>query len=142
MAYPFGTAGALRAVPPTAGFYGQGIAYPPDVDTKGRLALSSGLQSVADAMASIVQTTPGERCMHPSYGSNVMVFEPAAPERWQHLLGQQIADNEPRVRPDFDVQIVPSQDGSAQTVSIQYTPVGQATPQTLTAGFFAGPTPS
>ena len=59
------------------GFLGTGLAFPLGVDERGRMALVSDDVDVAQAIALILGTAPGERPMRPEFGCAVheMVFE-------------------------------------------------------------------
>lgn len=56
---------------------GTGIAFPLRLGTLGDLALSDGEDSVGDAIAIILGTSPGERLMRPEFGCRVheLVFD-------------------------------------------------------------------
>jgi phage baseplate assembly protein W len=56
---------------------GTGLAFPLGVDSRGRVALVSDEVDVAQAIALILGTAPGERAMRPEFGCAVheMVFE-------------------------------------------------------------------
>jgi phage baseplate assembly protein W len=56
---------------------GTGIAFPLRLDVHGGLGLSDGEQSIRDAIAIILGTSPGERLMRPEFGCRVheLVFE-------------------------------------------------------------------
>lgn len=137
MAYPFGTPGKIAAAPSNAAQFGQGVAYPPQYDTSGRLVLSVGLQCVKDAVASIMRTAPGERPMQADYGCNRFVFEPAVPERATVYVGQNIREHEPRIAA---VNVEAQQVGTdAPEISVSFRPTGAATSTTLTFPFFKGP---
>jgi phage baseplate assembly protein W len=125
-------------VPAGAGFFGQGVSYPLAITTAGRLKTSSGLQSVADAMSSIVQTAPGERPMQMDYGAATAIFEPLDTQRQAAAIERNVAFHEPRVTLG-DISIEMGQTASDTTITVVYTPIGDANPQTLTAPFFVGP---
>lgn len=141
MALRFGTPGAIRAVPPNAGSYGQGIAYPPDYDAAGRLILAAGERCVEDALRSIVETQLGERCMQADYGAGDFLFEPIDLARGKAAILRSIADHEPRIDPasvEIDAEPNPNDLGSV-LVTIRYQLRGEATPRTLTYPDFVGP---
>jgi phage baseplate assembly protein W len=56
---------------------GTGIAFPLTLDVHGGLGVSDGEQSIRDAIAIILGTSPGERLMRPEFGCRVheLVFE-------------------------------------------------------------------
>lgn len=137
MARTFGTAGAIQTVPSQAGSLGQGIAYPVRITPQGRLALSWGVQSVIDSVASICQTGPGERVMEPDYGGDVATFDTVNPERTQHQIAAAIAAHEPRV----GAVSVSSELGeqNAIDVRVEFEVRGHDTSSTLTFPYFTGP---
>jgi uncharacterized protein len=61
-----------------ADFVGTGWAFPPRVDARGRIALTSGYDEIEGAMRMIILTAPGERVMRPEFGCSVWdyLFEP------------------------------------------------------------------
>lgn len=143
MKLPFGTPGAIRAVPPTAGFLGQGVSYPPDIDAAGRLKLSFGQQAVEDSLRSMIETAKGERVMLADYGCAEFLFEPANDlDRGAAALARCVADHEPRVSAvDVSGALDETQQGSVN-LSVTYQVAGGATPQVLTYDFFNGPSVS
>lgn len=134
-----GTPGALPQPPASAAYLGQGIKYPLAYDPNtGRLLLSNGLTSVADALSAILQTAPGERPMQPDFGANVGTFEPVNSGRIKAVIEQVIADHEPRVK-SVDIQIDLGPDTNTQQLTVRYEVAGQANPQFLTYPIFKGP---
>lgn len=59
-------------------FVGRGWAFPPRVDQRGGIALSSGSDEIEGAMRMIILTAPGERVMRPEFGCRAWdyLFEP------------------------------------------------------------------
>jgi uncharacterized protein len=49
-------------------FIGRGWTFPPSVDSRGRIALTSGHDEIEAAMRMILLTVPGERVMRPEFG--------------------------------------------------------------------------
>ena len=138
----FGTAGALRAIPPNAGHLGQGLSYPPQYDAAGRLQLSWGRQLVAEAVQSIVETLPGERPMEPDYGGSSATFEPIGDlDRARYQISRCIEEHEPRIA-EATINFVSVSTGDPTEKlqpDIEFTTTTEADSQTLTAGYFAGP---
>lgn len=136
---PVGTPGAIRAVPPNAGHLGQGIKYPPEIDTKGRLALSFGADSVTDSIKAICATIPGERVMQPDFGASRSTFEPIDAGRMQIEIEGQIAEKEPRAEGvEVTCRYEESRPGR-MVADIKFRIQGDATDRTLTYSWFAGP---
>jgi Bacteriophage baseplate protein W len=57
---------------------GRGWKFPPQVDTQGGLALSSGSSELSQAIHVILSTSPGQRVMRPNFGCQLheLVFAP------------------------------------------------------------------
>lgn len=132
-----GTSGAIQVPPPAAGVLGQGITYPPTVDSKGRLALSWGVDLVTQSIQSICVTQPFERVMQPDYGAATETFEPADLARMQTKLEEQIAAHEPRAE-KVSVTVQPSTNGEVLTI-VAFTVRGEATERTLTFPLYTPP---
>lgn len=133
-----GTPGALRQPPPSAGNFGQGVAYPLTNNTQGRLVLSYGQTAVEQALQSIWETAKGERAMLPKFGCAMGEFEPTDVARMIAKLIADVREYEPRV----DTIEATPQDGPGVgevTVTVIYTLVGQANEHTLTFPIFVGP---
>lgn len=131
-----GTPGALPAVPATAGNLGQGIKYPPEVDDKGRLVLSSGVALVDQSIQSICQTQPKERVMQPDYGAATATFEPVDLAVMKAKVDEQVAAHEPRAI-NVEFEAVPTTDGALATVN--YDLDGDPNTKNLTFPLFTGP---
>ena len=56
----------------------RGIAFPPRIDSDGRVAWSSGAQNVRESIQIILQTRLDERIMRPSFGGGLdeFLYEP------------------------------------------------------------------
>lgn len=59
-------------------YIGRGWTFPPTVDSRGRIALSSGAAEIEEAIRLILLTSPGERLMRPEFGCRVheLAFAP------------------------------------------------------------------
>ncbi len=55
-------------------FVGTGWAFPPDVNTRGGIALVRGEREIEQAIQIIVTTYPGERPMRPRFGCRMRDF--------------------------------------------------------------------
>lgn len=62
-------------------FIGRGWTFPPRVDERGRIALSSGGEEIEAAMRFVLLTAPGERVMRPEFGCRAWdyLYEPMNP---------------------------------------------------------------
>ena len=52
-------------------FVGRGWAFPVGLDLRGRVALTTGYESIERAIRIILQTARGERVMRPQFGSDL-----------------------------------------------------------------------
>jgi len=126
----------LPKPPADAGFFGQSIAYPLTIE-RGRLVLVSGDDIVPQAIASLLDTVPGERVMQPDYGAGVSLFEPPDPHVMQERLADQMRDHEPRGEiVNVDVQ---DQGEGRHDYVIEYRTIREADVRTLTYPYFRGP---
>jgi phage baseplate assembly protein W len=59
-------------------FIGRGLTFPLQVDSQGRLALTNGENEIFQSIRVILETSPGERVMRPTFGCRVweLIFEP------------------------------------------------------------------
>lgn len=71
---------------------GQGISFPPRIGADGRVAWSSGADSIRESIRVILMTDPGERLMLPAFGAGLrgFLFEPNIPAT--HRLIQERVD--------------------------------------------------
>jgi phage baseplate assembly protein W len=62
----------------TRDFLGSGWKFPPDLDSRGRIALVHQEQDVEEAIRIILRTRKGERPMRPQFGSDLhlLMFMP------------------------------------------------------------------
>jgi len=81
---------------------GKGWAFPVSPDIKGNVKFSGYEKSIEESIRIILNTTPGERLMHPDFGCmiNEMVFAPNRPQsitQAEHYVRESIIKWEPRV---------------------------------------------
>jgi uncharacterized protein len=59
-------------------FIGRGLSFPMQVDSQGRLSLTNGENEIFQSIRIILETSPGERVMRPTFGCRVweLIFEP------------------------------------------------------------------
>lgn len=133
-----GTPGAIQSPPASAGVLGQGIKYPLALDSKGRLALSWGLDSVNDSIKAIGMTQPHERVMQPGFGAGVGVGEVSPDTDRQKLaMLRNIDQHEPRVQDaEVDVQVLPN---GGIIENVKYLVRGEATSRDLTFPLYTPP---
>src|SRR5262245_24150324 len=134
-----GTPGAIRAVPATAGAYGQGVTYPIAYDTSGRLRLSFGVTSVYESLKSIIMTQPGERAMQPDYGAQALLFEPLEVDRLLVKIQEVVSDHESRIASVDDIKIRVGNNGGEAIIDVTVRLKGDPDQRILTYPYFVGP---
>lgn len=82
--------------------FGQGLSFPPRVNSDGRLAWSAGEDNIRESIRLILLTEPSERLMREQFGCGLRryLFEPNTPTTRtliQQSITQAIARWEPRV---------------------------------------------
>lgn len=115
---------ARTYIPQSRSLYGQGPAFPPQVDAAGRLAWSTGEDNVRQSIRILLLTEPGERLMREEFGCGLrrFLFEPNTPATRQ-LIQERITRAIPRWEPRAvveTVQVDPDPD-DARTVHISIT---------------------
>jgi phage baseplate assembly protein W len=81
---------------------GKGWAFPIRPDIQGSIKFSQYEKSIQESIRIILNTTPGERLMHPDFGCkiNEMIFAPNTPQfitLAEHYVKEAIIRWEPRV---------------------------------------------
>ncbi|BCJ39854.1 baseplate protein [Actinoplanes ianthinogenes] len=61
-------------------FLGRGWRFPPQIDERGRIAMSAAEDDIREAIGIVIGTAPGERPMQPDFGCGAhdYVFAPAS----------------------------------------------------------------
>jgi phage baseplate assembly protein W len=82
---------------------GRGIAFPPRVDSEGRLAWSEGAENVRESIRIILSTERRERLRMPEFGGGLQrfLFEPNTPATHrliQEVIKRAVGRWEPRVQ--------------------------------------------
>lgn len=104
---------------------GQGISFPPRIGADGRVAWSSGADSVRESIRVILMTDPGERLMLPAFGAGMrgFLFEPNIPAT-HRLLQERVAFTlgrwEPRINVVRVVVDADPDDGQQANVTVEY----------------------
>ena len=83
-------------------FIGRGLAFPLQVDPRGGVALASGDRDIAQSIQIILETSPGERAMRPTFGCRIheLVFAPQDASTWGLIklyVREALAQWEPRI---------------------------------------------
>ena len=115
---------------------GQGISWPPRIDSDGRLLLSADADNVRESIQVILLTEPGERVRLPEFGAGLgrFLFEPNIPAT--HIAIARAIDLslkrwEPRIRvAQVEVDADPT-DSQAALATIAYRLVSNAQQATL-----------
>lgn len=107
-------------------FIGRGLTFPLQVDSQGRLALTNGESEIEQSIRIILETSPGERVMRPTFGCRVweLLFE-SRNATTEALLKQYVREALAMWEPRIDVIGVDILDESmydaAIMVNIRYT---------------------
>ena len=83
-------------------FLGTGVGFPLIVAADGSLTWSSGEQSIAESILTVLATAPGERVMRPDFGcrAHELVFasnDPATHASIAHHAREALVNGEPRI---------------------------------------------
>jgi len=104
---------------------GQGISFPPRIGEDGRLAWSSGADSIRESIRVILMTNPGERLMRPAFGTGLrgFLFEPNVPAT-HRLIQDRVTFTlrrwEPRLTLVRVIVDADPDDGQQANVTIEY----------------------
>jgi phage baseplate assembly protein W len=82
---------------------GCGWAFPPQIDARGRLALTNEINELVQSIQVILSTSPGERVMRPNFGCRLheLVFAPNNSQtiaQARRYVEQALGMWEPRIR--------------------------------------------
>lgn len=91
---------------------GRGLAFPPQLDNRGGVALTSAENEIQQAIYIILSTSPGERVMRPEFGCRIhdYIFAPsngATAAAVEDVVRQALIRWEPRINL-LDVRVTPS----------------------------------
>lgn len=109
-----------------AHLFGQGLGFPPRLDTASRLAWSAGPDNIRESIRVILTTEPGERLMLPAFGAGLrrFLFEPntvTTHRRIEEAVVQSLDRWERRIQVgEVRVEADP-QDARAALVTVRYT---------------------
>lgn len=109
-----------------ADLLGAGLAFPLNVDSRGAIALAAGEVDVAQAIAIVLGTAPGERPMRPAFGCGVhrLVFDTITPgtvSRIDEAVRTALERWEPRIEvKDVLVDLAAASEGRLD-IHINYT---------------------
>lgn len=106
-------------------FLGRGFAWPMQVDHRGAIRMSDGVDSIEQAIRLILSTAPGERVYRPEFGCAIweQLFEPINANTIG-LMAQSVRDAlgrwEPRIQLE-DVLVTPDNDRTGMVrIAISY----------------------
>lgn len=123
---------------------GRGFAFPPQIDSQGKLALTANENEISQAIRIIINTSPGERVMRPDFGCRIheLVFEPNDEETKamaMRYVREAISRWEPRV--NLTNVVVRGDDDNIGRLNIEvnYTIKGDHDPRSLVYPFYILP---
>lgn len=123
---------------------GRGFAFPPQIDSQGKVSLTGGFNEINQAILIIIGTAPGERVMRPDFGCRIheLVFDPnndqthATAERYvEEALGRW----EPRIIVNSVNARANMNNMGIMTIEVQYTIKGTSDPRSLVYPFYILP---
>ncbi|PJF45065.1 MAG: baseplate protein [Phototrophicales bacterium] len=123
---------------------GRGFAFPPQIDSQGKLALTGNESEISQAIHVILNTAPGERIMRPDFGCRIheLVFEPNTEEthaKAARFVREALNMWEPRIDlQDVKVRADTENMGMIQ-IEITYTIKGDLDPRALVYPFYILP---
>ena len=105
---------------------GSGLAFPLQVDPRGQIALTNGVEDIDQAIHLILSTAPGERPMRPEFGCTIHdhlfdTLDAATVAKIEAAVRDALARWEPRIevtQVEFDLSMV--QEGQL-TFTVKYT---------------------
>lgn len=107
-------------------FIGRGWTFPPSVDSRGRIALTGGIEEIEGAMRMILLTAPGERVMRPEFGCRAWdyVFQPMNPNT-MGMIETAVEEALNRWEPRVNIEAVRAVEDSTRTgtvaVQVEYS---------------------
>ena len=115
---------------------GQGISWPPRIDSDGRLLLSADADNVRESIQVILLTEPGERVRLPEFGAGLgrFLFEPNIPATHIAIarrITQSLMRWEPRIRVAQVEVIADPTDAQAALATITYRLVSSGQQATM-----------
>lgn len=116
---------------------GRSIAFPPRIGPNGRLAWSEGEQNIRESIRIILQTSPRERIMRPTFGCGLreLLFEPNSLST-RRLLEERVRTALQRWEPRIRVQSVSAEadpkDSATAIVRIVYRVVATGVRESTT----------
>ena len=123
--------------------FGRGLAFPPRVDSAGRMVWSEGEDNIRESIRIILTTSPKERLMLPDFGAGLerYLFEPSTVATWHKIeesIRAALEQWEPRISVD-SVRVEPEGDGAtAVTATITYKLVATRARERMTLTISVG----
>ena len=125
-------------------FLGVGWKFPPQLDARGRIALVSHEDDIAEAIRIVLRTRPGERIMRPRFGCELfrLIFAPCDQDtanRAVMYVSDALAMWEPRIELlDVQAHIDPNREAALQ-IEVSYRVRATNAERNLVAPFFLIP---
>ncbi len=125
-------------------FIGRGWAFPVGLDLRGRVALTSGTESIERAIRLILQTVRGARVMRPQFGSDLhlLVFaenNPTTAGLADFYVRRALARWEPRIEVENVKVSWADADQGAMSINITYIVKATNDRRNLVFPFYAIP---
>lgn len=125
-------------------FVGRGWAFPVGLDLRGRVALTSGMESIERAIRIILQTVRGARVMRPQFGSDLhlLVFaenNPTTAGLADFYVRRALARWEPRIEVESVKVSWADADQGAMSLNISYLVKATNDRRNLVFPFYAIP---
>lgn len=123
---------------------GRGFAFPPQIDSQGKLALTGNDSEISQAIRVILETAPGERIMRPDFGCRIqeLVFEPNSEEthaKAARYVREALNIWEPRINLE-DIRVsADAQNMGLMLIEVFYTIKGDQDPRSLVYPFYILP---
>lgn len=122
-------------------FLGTGVRFPPQIDPgTGRMAVSSGAQSVKESVYIILMTAAGERWLEPEFGSQLMKFafmdvSVTTINILSSELRNTILEQEPRIS-EVQIEVDADSKEDCLIINLSYTLAGSNTTDNLVFPFY------
>ncbi len=124
---------------------GRGWAFPPQIDSRGNLSLTSGDAEIQQSIHIILSTAIGERVMRPDFGCRIheLVFAPnnnATQSAAKRYIREALGRWEPRIQVK-DIRTIPDPTNMAGILMIEIDYVVKASqdPRSLVLPFYLLP---
>lgn len=127
-----------------ADLIGRGFAFPPQIDNRGQLALTSVENEIIQSIRVIIGTAPGERLMRPDFGCRIheLIFAPNNAETHataERYIREALGRWEPRITVEAIRVSMDAADSGGMLIEIDYLIKGTQDPRSLVYPFYLLP---